>query len=421
MTRYRGPRTVISWLSRCSAPCRWTGTAGSRPGTGSCCPRSSSTAATACLPSGWPTRSGASTPPASWAKVVQGSVLRLRRSLGHDAIQTTTNGYRLALGDDEIDIRLFERLVARGRKLSERGEHGRAGVAYTQALDLWRGEPLTDLEHWPDGRAEALRLDELRRGTEEALIGARLAAGEDVVADASALVGTGTLSEHRWWLLAMALYRAGRQSEALDTVRRARRTLQEELGLDPGRDLTELEQAILQHAPHLQRPQPEAVAEHARCPWKGLLVYDRDDAEWFFGRDAEVRECLRALRDSPLLVVAGPSGCGKSSMVRAGLVPALVAAGDAVTVLTPGTDPAPSLVCGLSPSSRRLAVLVVDQLEELFTAGHPVAAVDAFLDRLVALAHSAAAASSPSYARTRSAACPPRPAWPGWPSAGCTS
>ncbi len=185
----------------------------------------------------------------------------------------------------------------------------------------------------------------------------------------------------------MALYRAGRQSEALDTVRRARRTLQEELGLDPGRDLTELEQAILQHAPHLQRPQPEAVAEHARCPWKGLLVYDRDDAEWFFGRDAEVRECLRALRDSPLLVVAGPSGCGKSSMVRAGLVPALVAAGDAVTVLTPGTDPTSSLVSALasSPASR---VLVVDQLEELFTAGHPVAAVNAFLDKLVALAHS---------------------------------
>ena len=326
------------------------------------------------------------TPPASWAKVVQGSILRLRRSLGRDAIETTTGGYRLALGDDEIDIRLFESLVDRGRRLGERGEHGRAAVAYAQALDLWRGEPLADLEHWPDGRAEAVRLDELRRGTEEALLGSRLAAGHDVVADAAALVGSGTLSEHRWWLLAMALYRAGRQSEALDTVRRARRTLQDELGLDPGRELTELEQAILHHAPLLERPQPEAVAEHDRCPWKGLLVYDRDDAEWFFGRDEEVRDCLRALRDSPLLVVAGPSGSGKSSMVRAGLVPALVAAGDTVTVLTPGSDPASSLVAAVAVSSRSSRVLVVDQLEELFTAGHPVAAVSAFLDRLVALA-----------------------------------
>jgi WD40 repeat protein len=168
-------------------------------------------------------------------------------------------------------------------------------------------------------------------------------------------------------------------------LRRARRTLQEELGLDPGRELNELEQAILQHAPGLQGPQPAAVAESARCPWKGLLVYDRDDAEWFFGRDEEVRECLRALRDSPLLVVAGPSGCGKSSMVRAGLVPALVAAGDSVTVLTPGSDPVSSLVAALA-SSRSPRVLVVDQLEELFTAGHPVATVEAFLDRLVTLA-----------------------------------
>ena len=83
-------------------------------------------------------------PPASWAKVVQGSVLRLRRSLGHDAIQTTTSGYRLALGDDEIDIRLFERLVARGRKLSERGEHGRA----SSGLHAGAG-PVARASRWP--------------------------------------------------------------------------------------------------------------------------------------------------------------------------------------------------------------------------------------------------------------------------------
>ena len=326
-------------------------------------------------------------PPASWPKVVQGSIVRLRRSLGRDAVQTTTGGYRLALGEDEIDIRRFERLVERGRLLATREEHDRAAATYEQALALWRGAPLADIEDWPDGRAEVVRLDELRQATEEALLDARLAAGHDVVAEASALVRAAPLREHRWWQLALGLYRAGRQSEALEAVRRARRTLQEDLGLDPGKELTDLEQDILQHAPALHGPTAAEVTDRGYCPWKGLLVYDRDDADRFFGREPEVRACLRALRGSPLLVVAGPSGCGKSSMVRAGLVPALVAAGDTATVMTPGTDPSAALVAAVA-SAHTSQVLVVDQLEELFTAGHQPAVVTAFLDQLVALTSS---------------------------------
>ena len=326
-------------------------------------------------------------PPASWPKVVQGSIVRLRRSLGRDAVQTTTGGYRLALGEDEIDIRRFERLVERGRLLATREEHDRAAATYEQALALWRGAPLADIEDWPDGRAEVVRLDELRQATEEALLDARLAAGHDVVAEASALVRAAPLREHRWWQLALGLYRAGRQSEALEAVRRARRTLQEDLGLDPGKELTDLEQDILQHAPALHGPTAAEVTDRGYCPWKGLLVYDRDDADRFFGREPEVRACLRALRGSPLLVVAGPSGCGKSSMVRAGLVPALLAAGDTATVMTPGTDPSAALVAAVA-SAHTSQVLVVDQLEELFTAGHQPAVVTAFLDQLVALTSS---------------------------------
>ncbi len=326
-------------------------------------------------------------PPASWPKVVQGSIVRLRRSLGRDAVQTTTGGYRLALGEDEIDIRRFERLVERGRLLATREEHDRAAATYEQALALWRGAPLADIEDWPDGRAEVVRLDELRQATEEALLDARLAAGHDVVAEASALVRAAPLREHRWWQLALGLYRGGRQSEALEAVRRARRTLQEDLGLDPGKELTDLEQDILQHAPALHGPTAAEVTDRGYCPWKGLLVYDRDDADRFFGREPEVRACLRALRGSPLLVVAGPSGCGKSSMVRAGLVPALLAAGDTATVMTPGTDPSAALVAAVA-SAHTSQVLVVDQLEELFTAGHQPAVVTAFLDQLVALTSS---------------------------------
>ncbi|HEX6935583.1 MAG TPA: BTAD domain-containing putative transcriptional regulator, partial [Actinomycetes bacterium] len=323
-------------------------------------------------------------PPASWPKIVQGCVLRLRRSLGRDAVQTTTGGYRLALGDDEIDVRRFERLVERGRALASGGEPDRATAVLRDALALWRGAPLTDLERWPEGQVEAARLEELRQAAEEALVDARLAAGEDVVADATALVAAGPVREHRWWLLAVSLYRAGRQTDALAALRRARRTLQEELGLDPGEELVTLERAILTHDASLAGPAPAARPVSDICPYKGLVVYDRGDADWFFGRDDEVAACLRALRATPLLVVAGPSGCGKSSLVRAGVLPALEAAHHSVTVLTPGADPLSTLTAAVT-GTRRDAVLVVDQLEELFTAGHHVEVVAAFLDRLVGL------------------------------------
>jgi DNA-binding SARP family transcriptional activator len=83
-----------------------------------------------------------------------------------------------------------------------------------QALALWRGTALPDLDQWPDGRTEAGRLDELRLGAQEALLTERAAAGRDVVADASALVAAQPLRETRWHLLALALYRSGRQAEA---------------------------------------------------------------------------------------------------------------------------------------------------------------------------------------------------------------
>jgi DNA-binding SARP family transcriptional activator/WD40 repeat protein len=324
-------------------------------------------------------------PPASWPKIVQGSVVRLRRTLGRDAVVTTTSGYRLALGDDEIDIRRFERLVDRGRSLAGTGEPDRAAAVYADALALWRGAALADLERWPDGRTEALRLDELRQTTEESLVAARMDAGQDVVADATALVAAAPVREHRWCLLARALYRAGRQTDALAALRRARRTLQEELGLDPGEELAGLERAILTHDPGLAGPLPTPRPASDLCPYKGLVVYDRSDSDWFFGRDEEVSACLRTLRSSPLLVVAGPSGSGKSSLVRAGVAPALEAAHRTVTVLTPGSDPAGSLTAALA-GTRRDAVVVVDQLEELFTAGHDPSYVIAFLDRLVGLA-----------------------------------
>jgi DNA-binding SARP family transcriptional activator/WD40 repeat protein len=323
-------------------------------------------------------------PPKSWPKIVQGCVLRLRRTLGRESVVTTTGGYRLQLRDEDIDVRRFEHLIARGHMLGRDGEHRRAATAYDQALQLWRGPALTDLEEWPDGRSESLRLEELRHGTQEALIDARLAGGEDCVADATALVAAAPLRERRWSLLALALYRSGRQGDALSALRRARESLRDELGLDPAPEMVELERAILNHDPTLDTAALATAASEA-CPYKGLLAYDRNDADWFFGRDTEIEDCLRVLARSSVLAVVGPSGCGKSSLVRAGIAPALDRTGSTSLVMTPGIDPLLALAATMSSAGRE-RVLVVDQLEELFTAGHSTGVVEQFLDQLAHLA-----------------------------------
>ena len=324
-------------------------------------------------------------PPKSWPKVIQGCVVRLRRVLGTDAVHTVAGGYRLSVTADEIDACRFERLAGRGRVLAAAGEHGRAAVAFHEALDLWRGPPLVELERWPAGRGEAERLGELRQAVREALVESRLHDGDDAVPEAMALVAEEPLRERRWALLATALYRSERQVDALATVRRARETLTDELGLDPGPDLVALEHAILNHDPKLATSPRTAGGDRGVCPYKGLVAYERADAEWFFGRSKEVATSLHALSRSPLLVVVGASGCGKSSLVRAGLVPLLEREGRAVAVMKPGPDPASALVSAVSvPGNGR--TLVVDQMEELFTSGLDPADVTAFLDRLAELA-----------------------------------
>ena len=306
-------------------------------------------------------------PPASWPKVVQGCVLRLRRALGQDAIETTSGGYRLTSSGDDLDTARFEHFVERGRALVVAGESERAAIAFDSALALWRGPPFDVLDGWPPGQIEAARLEELRRTAEERLLDARLESGEhrDVVAIAEARVAEEPLREHRWAVLALALYRCGRQADALRSLKLARHTLVEQLGIEPGAELVALEAAILRQDESLQaQPEPPAIA--GKCPWKGLAPYDVEDTEAFFGRDGEVAACLGRLRATPLLVVTGPSGCGKSSLVRAGLVPALIRAGRPVAVFFPGPDPDAAMTNAVS-SSEEAPVLVVDQFEEVFT------------------------------------------------------
>jgi DNA-binding SARP family transcriptional activator/WD40 repeat protein len=322
--------------------------------------------------------------PDSWAKVLQGSVVRLRKILGRSAVETTSGGYRLTVPADEIDLRRFEGLVDKGRALARQGEHERAAMALADAVELWRGPALADVEQWDEGRAHLARLEERLRAAEELLVEERLAAGHDVVAAARALADAAPLRERRWQLLATALYRDSRQGEALAALRAARTVLRDELGLDPGPELLALERAVLQRDPGLRAP-GRRTATSTHCPYRGLRVFEREDADGYFGRDQEVQNCLRVLRESPVLAVVGSSGSGKSSLVRAGLIPLLESPGRAVPIVVPGTDPIAALVSAASAAGRAPA-LVVDQLEELFTAGHELPVVRGFLERLAALA-----------------------------------
>jgi WD40 repeat protein/DNA-binding SARP family transcriptional activator len=305
-------------------------------------------------------------PPASWPKVIQGCVVRLRKSLGAEAIATTRQGYRLDLPSDEVDAHRFVRLVGRGRELLALGEPERAAHVVGEALTLWRGPALAELEGWDPGRIEAERLEELRRDAEELRVDAALRAGRyrELLVEAQAMVAAAPLRERRWALLALAQYQTGRQGEALRTLHRARTALATELGLDPGPDLVALEAAILRQDPSLVAeaalPEPSAT-----CPYLGLVPYDVGDADAFFGRDADVAACLRRLAATGVLAVVGPSGGGKSSLVRAGVAAALERDGRRVVVVAPGARPNDALT--VLPAAGPEAVLVVDQCEEALT------------------------------------------------------
>ena len=301
--------------------------------------------------------------PTSWAKVLQGCVVRLRKQLGSAAIESVPNGYRLSLTEEELDHLLFERLLERARESLAAGDPARASYLAQDALQLWRGPALPDLEEWGPGRVETTRLEGLRMEAEELLVDAEIDAGraQEVLERARALVAQAPSRERRWALVARALHQSGRQPEALGAITRARARLVEEFGLDPGRELVELEALLLRHDPSLT-PAPSVVSPS--CPYRGLFPYDARDAETFFGREDDVAACLRRLRDARVLAVTGPSGVGKSSLLRAGVVASLARSGTAVLVTTPGAHPMDSLV-DLKPRGRQ--TLIVDQAEEAVT------------------------------------------------------
>lgn len=207
-------------------------------------------------------------PPRNAAAALQTHISRLRKTLGPDTITSRKWGYVLRAAPEEIDLRQFERLAVDAEPLAARERASKLA----EALALWRGPPLADLVGEPALQRDIARLEELRLSTLERRIDAELEAGQNgnLVGELEDLIAEHPLREHFRWLLILALYRAGRQAEALEVYRETRRVLTEELGLEPSPALKELEQAILRQDPSLDpkaspsRTEPPAVSPDER-------------------------------------------------------------------------------------------------------------------------------------------------------------
>jgi class 3 adenylate cyclase len=190
-------------------------------------------------------------PPGSAPHAVEVYVSQLRKELG-SALLTRPPGYALVLEADQVDLTCFERRVAEGRALSERDPQS-ASAILRDALGLWRGAPLADFTYAPFAQVEIARLEELRWDALELRIDCDLALGRgDLVAELQALVAAEPLRERLREQLMLALYRQGRQADALAEYRVARSTLMEQLGVEPNPGLRALEAAILRQDPALR-------------------------------------------------------------------------------------------------------------------------------------------------------------------------
>jgi len=265
-------------------------------------------------------------PPASAAKTLQTYVSQLRRELEPTAaagdwwtLRTADGGYRLRVDPDGLDAGRFERLAEEGRRALHRAEAASVAAWLREGLGLWRGPAYGELAGAPFARAEAARLEELRLAALEWWAEAELALGghAELVGELEELVGREPFRERLWGHLMLALYRSGRQADALGAYRRLRDRLAGQLGIDPDPQLRRLEERILRQDPSLDLAAPATVPRDGRsrlppvfaAPAKAPLV----------GRGTELGRLQRAWEDAKtsghrLLVVSGEPGIGKSRL-----------------------------------------------------------------------------------------------------------
>jgi predicted ATPase/DNA-binding SARP family transcriptional activator len=269
--------------------------------------------------------------PSTAANALHVHVSRARRALGPagERLQTVGSGYCLHVAPGELDADRFEQLCRRGAELPAR----QAATMLREALALWRGPVLADLRYEAWAQGEIRRLEELRAPAVEHRVRADLELGEHarLVGELEALVRQHPLRERLRAQQMLALYRAGRHADALAAFREARATLDAELGLEPGPELRQLEQAILVHDPSLAAP---AAAE------PGVPVAPPTPT---FGRDRDVRQALALLEQTRLLTLTGAGGVGKT---RLAIEVARAAGGRFVSLAsTADAERVPGLIC----------------------------------------------------------------------------
>ena len=273
--------------------------------------------------------------PATARNVVQGHVSQLRKAFGGNGrLETRGHGYVLHLEQGELDVDQFEELFADGRRLLTEDDPAAASGALLEALALWRGPALADFAYEPFASAEAARLEDRRLACLEERIEADLALGRqvDLVPELEGLVRDHPLRERFRGQLMLALYRAGRQAEALDAYQDARRALVDELGIEPGPALQELERQILNQDPGLAPPArvepPAAPAAESRRRRGWLLLV------------------------AGLVVLAGAVGAGIWQLTRPDAPQIDIVAGNAVAAIDPATNRLIAQIpVGLSPTA----------------------------------------------------------------------
>jgi predicted ATPase/DNA-binding SARP family transcriptional activator len=237
------------------------------------------------------------------------AVSRLRRLLGDDVLLTRAGGYVLQVGPEQLDATVFERLFREGQRLLACGDPAPAAERLRQGLALWRGAPLGDVSQLECFQGEIRRLEELRLMAVMERIESELALGAagELIGELDALIATNPLQERLRGQLMLALYRAGRQAEALEVYRQTSELLRDELGLEPSRQLRELERSVLQQEASLEPVTRPASAPSTRLP---------APATPFLGRARELGDVTSLLRreDTRMLTLTGAGGSGKTRL-----------------------------------------------------------------------------------------------------------
>jgi len=355
-------------------------------------------------------------------------VSRLRAVLDPDrqaggksnVLATRDHGYILNVDRADIDADRFEELADRGRDLVQEDPDSACRLL-CEALALWRGSALEEFAYDDFARTDAARLEDRRLAALEDRIDADIGSGRhrEVIGEVDQLAATHPERERFVAQQMIALYRAGRQADALRAFDRHRRRIGEEFGLEPAPDLRRIQEQVLMHDTHLLPAKGHSKETlDVDNPFVGLRSFSEDDAGRFFGRERLVEEIIRRIEaGSNFIALVGSSGSGKSSVLQAGLVSAFCERGTGgveqwlIARMVPSSDPFRELAAALSravpdarqgldelladsedgalraclrvlPTPGSRVLIVIDQFEELFTLGATRTMRDRFIRNL---------------------------------------